>query len=71
MSSSYIVTIIFTNKLNCSRIAVNVDHHPKGCTGVNAAEKDALVVSVNVEHHITTGREVEREQDADINVPLG
>ena len=61
----------FTNKLNSCRIAINVDHDPEGSTSIEAAKEDALVVPVYVEHHITTSREVEREENVDIDVALG
>ena len=50
------------------RVAVNVNHDPKWRACIDARQKDALILSVDVEHHIATGREVEREEDADVDV---
>lgn len=54
--------------MDCCGIAVNVNHDPKRSASVDACQKDALVLSVDVEHHVATGREVESEQDADVDV---
>ena len=57
-----------TNKLDTGSVAINVDHHPEWCSGVEARQKDSFVVAVDVEHHITTRSEVKGKQDPLVNV---
>jgi hypothetical protein len=60
-----------TDKLDGCRVAVNVNHNPKGSARIDARQKDALILSVDVEHDVAAGREMEREQDAGLDVALG
>jgi hypothetical protein len=57
-----------TDKLDGCRVTVNVNHNPKGSASIDARQKDALILSVNVEHDVATGREMEREQDTNVDV---
>lgn len=57
-----------TDELDSCRVAVDIDHDPQRRTRIDARQKDALILSVDIEHHVAAGREVEREQDADVDV---
>lgn len=62
------IPVRLTDKLDGCRVAVNVHHDPEWGASINTRQKDALVLSVDVEHHIAAGCEMEREQNANFDV---
>ena len=59
-----------TDELNCGRVAVDIDHDPERSPGVDSAEEDSLIVAIDIEHHISAGRKVEAEQNAQLHIPF-
>lgn len=59
--------IWLTDELNNCLVAGDIDHDPKRLSHIDARKKDALILTVDIEHHITAGCVVERQQDANVD----